>query len=219
MKITFILCALLAPTVAGDAVEDRLNAMTIKQLRWLLRDLGALDELPRGPVEKAEVIALAAPIVREEEKRKRAKRNSAWGWSAAYYGGLAAVVFFFWEPIAMATVAWRHQFVDEASQLWSLADYAARAGSPSAAILVFLTGCIDLATYYLRLSVLISWVAPRNSMIRKLLVPLPTLAVDPAMAMGTTSGFNINVAPMCMTWGLGWLKTRVSRAVGRRMAA
>ena len=47
-----------------------------------------------------------------------------------------------------------------------------------------ITGIIDLATYYLRLSVLISWVAPRGSMVRRLLIPLPSLSVDPAMAMG-----------------------------------
>ena len=64
-------------TAHSDAVDDRLHAMSIKQLRWLLRDLGALDELPKGvALEKGDVIALAAPILREEEKKKRDALNS-----------------------------------------------------------------------------------------------------------------------------------------------
>ena len=30
-------------TAQSDAVDDRLHAMSIKQLRWLLRDLGAVS--------------------------------------------------------------------------------------------------------------------------------------------------------------------------------
>ena len=51
-------------TAHSDAVDDRLHAMSIKQLRWLLRDLGALDELPKGvALEKSDVIALALSLI------------------------------------------------------------------------------------------------------------------------------------------------------------
>ncbi len=69
-------------TAQSDAIDDRLHAMSIKQLRWLLRDLGALDELPKGvALEKSDVIALAAPIY-ERRNRKSAKKStrSVFGW-------------------------------------------------------------------------------------------------------------------------------------------
>ena len=70
-------------------------------------------------------------------------------------------------------------------------------------MLVFATGLLDLAVYYLRLSVLVSWIAPRDSRFRNWISPLPSIAVDPAMAVGASSGFNINVAPMLAIWSHG----------------
>ena len=91
-------------TAQSDAVDDRLHAMSIKQLRWLLRDLGALDELPKGvALEKSDVIALAAPILREEEKKKRDALNSQRIWLALKVAGMLLVALVFGEPILAAT--------------------------------------------------------------------------------------------------------------------
>ena len=95
----------------ADAVDDRLHAMSIKQLRWLLRDLGALDELPKGvALEKSDVIALAAPILREEEKKKRDALNSQRIWLALKIAGMLLVALVFGEPILAAldsALPWR----------------------------------------------------------------------------------------------------------------
>ena len=174
-------------TAHADAVDDRLHAMSIKQLRWLLRDLGALDELPKGvALEKSDVIALAAPILREEEQKKRDALNSQRIWLALKVAGMLLVALIFGEPILAATQSARHAFVDGVEEKKHLARYAVECGSLFSAILVLITGVIDLLLCWVRLSVIISWVAPRNSSIRNFTIPIPSLGVDPAMAMGET---------------------------------
>ncbi|KAH8053444.1 hypothetical protein JL722_9679 [Aureococcus anophagefferens] len=173
--------------------------MSIKELRHLARNLGAADEMPRGVVEKGEVVAALAPILRYEEARRREKDRRGWF------------------PLLVATSSGRAAFAAEYAERVNLAEYAWRAGSPRAAALVVLTGLCDAATYYLRLSVLVSWVAPANSWLRRFISPLPSLAVDPAMAMGASSGFQVNLAPMLAIWVLGYAKGAISRSVGRTM--
>merc|ERR1719364_341854 len=127
-------------TAHSDAVDDRLHAMSIKQLRWLLRDLGALDELPKGvALEKSDVIALAAPILREEEKKKRDELNSQRIWLALKVAGMLLVALVFGEPILAATQSARH---------------AVECGSLFSAILVLITGVIDLLLCWVRLLVI-----------------------------------------------------------------
>ena len=205
--------------VAGDAVDDRLHAMSIKELRHLARNLGAADEMPRGVVEKREVIAALAPIVRHEERRERDKRWGAIAKNCCYYGVVLVALYLFSEPLLVATSSGRAAFAAEYAARVSLAEYAFRAGSPKAAFLVLVTGAVDLATYYLRVSVLVSWVAPAGSRLRRLVSPLPSIGVDPAMVMGASSGFQINVAPMLAIWVLGYAKSRFSRMVGHCMQA
>ena len=50
-----IVAAICVQTAQSDAVDDRLHAMSIKQLRWLLRDLGALaEQLLTAPLTDAD---------------------------------------------------------------------------------------------------------------------------------------------------------------------
>ena len=207
-------------TAQSDAVDDRLHAMSIKQLRWLLRDLGALDELPKGvALEKSDVIALAAPILRAEEQKKREEINSQRIWLALKVAGMLLVALVFGEPILAATQSARHAFVDGVEEKKHLARYAVECGSLFSAILVLITGVIDLLLCWVRLSVIISWVAPRNSSIRNFTIPIPSLGVDPAMAMGATSGYSINVAPMLLQFVLGRVKSICGHKIARLMAA
>ena len=206
-----------AAGASADAVDDRLAAMSIKELRHLARNLGAADEMPRGVVEKGEVVAALAPILRYEEARRREKDRRGWFSFALKYGTIAAAVCLFSQPLLVATSSGRAAFAAEYAERVNLAEYAWRAGSPRAAALVVLTGLCDAATYYLRLSVLVSWVAPANSWLRRFISPLPSLAVDPAMVMGASSGFQVNLAPMLAIWVLGYAKGAISRSVGRTM--
>ena len=207
-------------TAQSDAVDDRLHAMSIKQLRWLLRDLGALDELPKGvALEKSDVIALAAPILRAEEQKKREEINSQRIWLALKVARMLLVALVFGEPILAATQSARHAFVDGVEEKKHLARYAVECGSLFSAILVLITGVIDLLLCWVRLSVIISWVAPRNSSIRNFTIPIPSLGVDPAMAMGATSGYSINVAPMLLQFVLGRVKSICGNKIARLMAA
>ena len=84
---------------------------------------------------------------------------------------------------------------------------------------MLLTGALDFATQWIRLSVILGWITPRTAAIRKLFFPLPSLPVDPAMAIGATSGYAINVAPMVLTYLLGWARDRCGRMIAARMAA
>ena len=139
-----------------------------------MRDLGALDELPKGvALEKSDVIALAAPILRAEEQKKRDALNSQRIWLALKVAGMLLVALVFGEPILAATQSARHAFVDGVEEKKHLARYAVECGSLFSAILVLITGVIDLLLCWVRLSVIISWVAPRNSSITKLHDPDP----------------------------------------------
>ena len=219
-RLAIIAAMCCMQTAQSDAVDDRLHAMSIKQLRWLLRDLGALDELPKGvALEKSDVIALAAPILRAEEQKKREEINSQRIWLTLKIAGMLLVALVFGEPILAATQSARHAFVDGVEEKKHLARYAVECGSLFSAILVLVTGVIDLLLCWVRLSVIISWVAPRNSSIRNFTIPIPSLGVDPAMAMGATSGYSINVAPMLLQFVLGRVKSICGNKIARLMAA
>ena len=71
--LSIVVLVACAAGARADAVDDRLAAMSIKELRHLARNLGAADEMPRGVVEKGEVVAALAPILRYEEARRREK--------------------------------------------------------------------------------------------------------------------------------------------------
>ncbi|KAH8069112.1 hypothetical protein JL720_12016 [Aureococcus anophagefferens] len=118
-------------------------------------------------------------------------------------------------PLLVATSSGRAAFAAEYAERVNLAEYAWRAGSPRRRS--SFSRFVRAATYYLRLSVLVSWVAPANSWLRRFISPLPSLAVDPAMAMGASSGFQVNLAPMLAIWVLGYAKGAISRSVGRTM--
>lgn len=216
---TLWLVALVASTAAADSVTDRLSKMTIKELRHLARNLGADDELPRMPIEKMEVVRALAPAVRDAEARERSKAYGWWLWNGLYYGGVAAVLWVFAAPLLMATAEGRGAFRREFEERRALAEYAYRKGSWDAAALVAATGLIDFATWYLRVSVLVSWITPRDSFLRRYLNPLPSIGIDPAAAVGQSSGFSVNVAPMLAIWCLGYAKAKCGAAVGRRMQA
>ena len=207
-------------TVRADAIDDRLHAMSIKQLRWLLRDLGALDELPKGvALEKGDVVALAAPILREEERKKQEGIISQRLWTALKAAAVLLVAFVFGEPLLAASQAARHALADGFAEKQHLARYALECGSLLSAALVLVTGLIDLLLCWIRVSVIISWVAPRNSRIRRFTVPIPSMGVDPAMAMGATSGYSVNVAPMLLQFVLGRAKSVCGNKIARLMAA
>ena len=118
-------------SVAADAVDDRLKGMSIKELRHLARNLGAADEMPRGVVEKSEVIAALAPIVRFEENRARDRRWREYAMNCLYYGGVLVAIWAFSEPLKAATSDGRAAFWHEFAQRRDLAEYAFRAGSVS----------------------------------------------------------------------------------------
>ena len=199
---------LLAAPGAGESVL-RAGAATPRS--------GRHAEVAAAEGEKREDDATQQEAAAKEEARRREKDRRGWFSFALKYGTIAAAVCLFSQPLLVATSSGRAAFAAEYAERVNLAEYAWRAGSPRAAALVVLTGLCDAATYYLRLSVLVSWVAPANSWLRRFISPLPSLAVDLAMAMGASSGFQVNLAPMLAIWVLGYAKGAISRSVGRTM--
>ncbi|KAH8066939.1 hypothetical protein JL721_7932 [Aureococcus anophagefferens] len=108
--------------------------MSIKELRHLARNLGAADEMPRGVVEKGEVVAALAPILRYEEARRREKDRRGWFSFALKYGLIAAAVCLFSQPLLVATSSGRAAFAAEYAERVNLAEYAWRAGALAALV-------------------------------------------------------------------------------------
>ena len=143
LAIIAAMCCL--QTAHSDAVAIGYMRCPSSSCRWLLRDLGALDELPKGvALEKSDVIALAAPILRAEEQKKREEINSQRIWLALRVAGMLLVALVFGEPISPATQSARHALWMASRRRNTWQGTPSRCGSLFSAILVLITGVIDL---------------------------------------------------------------------------
>ena len=102
-RLAIIAAMCCMQTAHSDAVDDRLHAMSIKQLRWLLRDLGALDELPKGVALEKRRHRLRRTNITGRRTEKRDALNSQRIWLALKVAGMLLVALVFGEPILAAT--------------------------------------------------------------------------------------------------------------------
>ena len=85
---------------------------------------------------------------------------------------------------------------------------------------IFLLFILDLLSFWLSASILLSWV-----MTSKYFFPVPSLSIKPGQLLtpaggdaGAFGNFGINVGPMLISWALRYVKGRVEMFIGKAMS-
>ncbi|KAJ1445332.1 hypothetical protein M885DRAFT_626276 [Pelagophyceae sp. CCMP2097] len=201
---------------AGDAVEDALAPLSVKELRLQARRLGLQDEV-RHLLDKSEIRALVGGVLRCDAAKVRS--DSVWKWLRCLSAFLVAVGVFAvaFEPVAhyVQTCGVGDWFLRQRYLLRQC-----RAADSNVAVCgVVLCAGLEAATNWLRVGIALSWVAPR-AWRPWLIPPLPSLALDPGRLTGAgPSGYGIDVAPMALMWAAGFLRRQIEHRVALRMQA
>eukprot|EP00978_Attheya_sp_CCMP212_P028041 scaffold95652_cov53-Attheya_sp.AAC.2 len=119
-----------------------------------------------------------------------------------------------WEVASINFVVYMDRKRYEARRCW---EYR----SPRAILGVLLMFVLDGLQLWLSVSVLISWVLPKN----KYFFPIPNLTVRPAALLASSSGaspgplgqYGFNMGPMVITWGLRFVHGKLEHWTGRAM--
>mmetsp|Transcript_51933 Transcript_51933/g.52909 ORF Transcript_51933/g.52909 Transcript_51933/m.52909 type:complete len:216 (-) Transcript_51933:1663-2310(-) len=83
---------------------------------------------------------------------------------------------------------------------------------------------LDLLRLWLSCTVILSWFLSNDSRYRRFLLPIPTLSIKPGQFMGEQvrnsgmASWGMNVAPMVIRWGMGYLRTKVEYLTGKALS-
>ena len=227
MKTFGVMLLLLVLGALGDedALRSRLRKMTSRELLGLARKHGVDDEIPRkGAIEKGDIIKVLLEVVLESERKERRRYRMKLIRDLVAVGLATAAVAFLWTPVSgfLGSSLTRLRF--ELEQKYDLIFTAMNAGSPLAAAGVLFCAWLELVTSLIRYSVLLSWVLPRTSFLRRFLITtyIPALPIDVGAVGGNVLGvqgrsWNIDVMPVVIMYLMGRLHRRLASFVGTRM--
>jgi len=223
--------------VGGDKDEDgvgrrkTLSDIEISDLR--VRDLKR--RLARSHGYSAEDLGrmldkkdLMAALSKEETKlrikyRNEQRRKMFWrGLFIAIMCVVAVVGWPLWVQVSeVAAVNWQVYYDRKRHEISQCIEFRSIKG----AIGVILLGVLDGLRFWLSSTVLLSWFLSSDSPYRRYMFPIPSLPIRPGQFMGekVANGplgrYGMNLAPMAITWCMGFVRGKVEYWTGNQLSA
>ena len=219
--------------IAGEAkrrrtylTDDEISELRVRDLkRRLSRNHGfGAEELGRM-LDKKDLISA---LIKEETKLRNKQRNDQlrkYFWKALFVAILCVVTVVGWpiwtqasEVMAVNWTVWYDRKRHEITQCWELKSVRGLIG-------VIFLGLLDLIRLWLSITVLASWVLSNGSQYRKYLFPMPSIAIRPGQFMGekvaksSMGQYGMNIAPMAITWAIGFVRTKLEYWTGKALSA
>lgn len=206
--------------------DDEISGLRVRDLkRRLSRNHGfGAEELGRM-LDKKDLISA---LIKEETKLRNKHRNEQlrkYFWKALFVTILCVVTVVGWpiwtqasEVMAVNWTVWYDRKGHEISQCWELRSVKGLIG-------VIFLALLDLIRLWLSITVLLSWVLSYDSQYRKYLFPMPSIAIRPGQFMGekvaksSMGQYGMNIAPMAITWAIGFVRTKLEYWTGKALSA
>jgi len=223
--------------VGGDADEDgvgRRNTLSDAEISELrVRDLkrrlarshgyGA-DELARMLDKKDLIAALSMEETKLRTKyRNKQRRKLFWkGLFVAIMCVVAIVGWPLWVQLSQVTAVNSQVYYDRKKhEVSQCLEFRSGKGAIGVSLLTILDGI----RFWLSVTVLLSWVLSSNSPYARYMFPIPSLPIRPGQFMGekVANGpmgrYGMNVAPMAITWSIGFVRNKIEYWTGKALSA
>lgn len=219
--------------VGGNKDDGRRNTLSHAEIsdlrvrdikRRLARSHGyGADELARMLDKKDLIAALSKEETKLRTKyRKEQQRKLFWrGLFVAIMCVVAIIGWPLWVQLSEVTaVNWQVYYDRKRHEIGQCMEFRSGKG----AIGVLLLSILDGIRFWLSVTVLLSWVLPSDSPYRRYMFPIPSLPIRPGQFMGdkVANGrfgqYGMNVAPMAITWSIGFVRGKIEYWTGKALS-
>ena len=218
------------PTILNSALykqlyEEYTSLRTREIKRRLALDHGYEQKEIAMMIHKSELVHALCREAYKEQKRKQSDLNRKRFW---HIGGtiiIASVIYFLspvwmqgYDIVSVNFVVYTDRKRHEASRCLEIGSFLGFIGF----IFLFI---LEMLSFWLSISVLLSWFITRN----KYFFPVPSIPVRPGALLNSATGgnpsnrqglagYSVNCGPMAISWILGFLNRKVQEWMGRCLA-
>ena len=211
------------PNTITDAEISELRVRDIK--RRLARSHGyGADELARMLDKKDLIAALSKEETTLRQKYRNEQRRKLF-WKGLFVALLCVVAIVGWPLWAQLTevmaVNWEVYYDRKKHEIGQCLEFRSAKGT----IGVILLGILDGIRFWLSVTVLLSWVLPSESPYRRYMFPIPSFAIRPGqfmgekVAKGPLGNYGMNIAPMALSWSIGFVRSKLEYWTGKALSA
>ena len=206
--------------------DTEISGLRVRDLkRRLARSHGySAEELGRMLDKKD----LMAALSREESKlrikyRNEQRRRLFWnGLFVAIMCVIAIVGWPLWVQVSeVAAVNWQVYYDRKRHEISQCVEFRSVKGGIGVVLLAILDGL----RFWLSSTVLLSWFLSSDSPYRRYMFPIPSLPIRPGQFMGdkVANGplgrYGMNIAPMAITWCMGFVRGKIEYWTGKKLSA
>jgi len=220
-------------TVGGNDEENRRNILSNAEISDLrVRDLkrrlarshgyGA-DELGRM-LDKKDLIAALSKEETKLRTKYRQDQQRRFFWRGLFVAIMCVVAIIGWplwvQMSEVAAVNWQVYYDRKRHEITQCMEFRSGKG----AIGVLLLAILDGLRFWLSATVLLSWFLPSESPYRRYMFPIPSLPIRPGQFMGekVANGpmgrYGMNIAPMAITWSMGFVRGKIEYWTGKALS-
>ena len=207
----------------SDAEISDLRVRDLK--RRLTRSHGySPNELDRM-LDKKELMA----VLSKEETKLRTKYRNIQGrkllWKALLIAIMCVVAIVGWplwvQLSEVTAVNWQVYYDRKRHEISQCLEFRSGKG----VVGVMLLAILDGLRFWLSLTVLLSWILPSASPYRRYMFPIPSFPIRPGQFMGekVANGplgrYGMNIAPMAITWSMGFVRGKIEYWTGKALSA
>ena len=217
-EIVAFLTRELQPPELTKNVTGLIDSMRTRQLRSFLVKLGADRQETEKLMLREELESLAYQLVLDGDREK----FNSYKIRIAYYVTIfiGVLVFSFAvKDLFFGLIQGVLQFF--AGELYQVRlklktmRMAVKNFRVVAIISLLLSVLCDTLVNWIQISILASWILPRNNFLRRYLIQTFSLPMSPAQLLGVgSSAFALDMGPMITLWGLRWLSKQFEEVVG-----
>lgn len=176
--------------------EKDLAQMRVRDLKTLLRALGASSAQISVRLDKNDLVDLALDLSQDAEIQKNFEASMSIGKYLAIMICVVTICYYYLPRSLVENMFYKQRI--KIKLLASLSKRFLFLGSLMMCLSIFLECVIPL----IQLSTLLSWVIPRSSHFHSYLIPSIPFSVNPTSILGqqNMSDFSLNIGPMITLW-------------------
>lgn len=201
---------------------SKLRVRDIK--RRLARSHGyGADELARM-LDKKDLIAALSKAESKVRKKYQNKKQRKLLWKGLLVALMCVVAIVGWplwvQTTEVIAVNWQVYYDRKKHEIGQCIEFRSVKGT----IGVILLGILDGLRFWLSATVLLSWFLPSESYYRRYMFPIPSLPIRPGQFMGekVANGpmgrYGMNIAPMAITWSMGFVRSKIEYWTGKALS-
>ena len=182
--------AALASRPEGNHKPD-VGTMRARELRKLLVKLGYERNELKKIIDKQELRNLAHDLLAEQAKEEETKQFRAKAWYYSLLAGGLGLAYLMYEPFLILLSGLKDWFRGQSYQTtlrFKLVRKSIEHRYPLATLALIIATMIDIFQPTAQLSIMLSWIIPHGSFLRRFLLPMPNFSLTLNNVLGMQNG-------------------------------